>query len=323
MNRAYALSFLTLLVPFAACDGEETVDGQELTIESFAEIYQDARCDYVVRCGFAPDAKTCHDVIIPDQAVLQGVGWVVFGTLGFDQSAAKSCIDSFSSAPCDEQNFFQTVPEGCLKAFTGRGGKGAPCFVSGFGPEQYRFAECADGFGCAPPMECDSACCVGSCQPKPAGIPIGQECTEGPCVIDGWCDNGMCVARAKANESCSGANSCVPGYACDGKCFKQSDRAEVCNPNLSVNPCKNYNDICDPDSKKCVALPEAGKACIVNGTFPGGMCARYSSCLEGKCVRLPTAGEDCTGACMAELRCDTEGSMTCGSIPQGAICVPE
>lgn len=325
------LSVLVVLVSASACDdgtGGGGGNSGELTVDTFYEAFDSARCDYFVRCGYLHDKALCGQAYGADADAAQGVASTVFGSLGFDAAKAKACVDSFAIALCDtapSAGVSDSIEAACSAAFTGKGADGAACFQG---------VECTSG-NCET-ESCTDQCCLGKCKAEVL-IPEGGACpNDGKCVAGAYCDTEdmpVCKKQKGANEACSNPYSCVDGYVCDdqgGKCFKQSPTGASCNPTLATSPCEqSAAEYCHPDTKLCTPLPKPGEPCVASGPFMNA-CARDSHC-EGSsgtnlCKQLPAEGEPCLGdapgVCLGSLQCqDVMGMPTCVRNP-AHTCVP-
>lgn len=308
MPSAYRLGFfVTALASFslpAGCGGDEELD---LTIETFAQTYDAAYCDYLVRCNAMPDLATCTRVVGPDENIIQALNSTLYGNLAFDDAGAEACIAAVKDATCDTSGgFAKAIRDVCTSAFTNKGKAETPCFVD---------LECEDGLECDLDPACTDACCPGKCSASQTGVPVGGDCTTAPCVVDAFCDRmgdmptdpGTCKARGEASANCGAANECKEGLTCDTggsrTCFQQSRTGEQCNPDLENNPCLNANEYCDAATSKCVALPKPGQPCVASGPRMN-QCAVYAVCNMGTCQKKPDVGEACMNDnCIGNLDC--------------------
>lgn len=307
---------LVLSASTVACDDGTGGGGgstAELNLGSYYAAYDKARCDYFVRCGFLSDKSKCDVAFGPDRDASQGVASAVFGSLGFDATKAKGCIDSFAIAVCDTSPYYglpKSVEEACDAVFTGKGAEDTACF-SGI--------ECQSGF--CEVQNCNDACCEGKCKANPL-IASGGDCAGGKqCVATDYCDQDMntCKPRKGANEACPQPGSCVAGYVCDdqgGKCFKAAPSGASCNPTLMTSPCEqSAAEYCDPDAKVCKAFPKVGEPCIASGPNMSG-CGVDAYCDNGTCAARPGEGEMCLSGsvCLGTLECD-DMTMICTRAP--------
>lgn len=307
MPRAYRLGFAAAAVVSIAlpvgCGDSEVVD---LTIETFAQTYDAAYCDYLVRCNAMPDLAACKRVVGPDENIIQALNSTLYGNLTFDDAGAEACIAAVKDATCDSSGgFAKAIRDVCTNAFTNKGKAETPCFVD---------LECETGLECDLDPACMSACCPGKCSTSQTGVPVGGDCTTDPCIADAFCDRmgdmpndpGVCKAKGQASAACNAGNECADGLTCDGgsrTCFQQSRTGEQCNPDLANNPCLNANEYCDATSSKCTALPKPGQPCVTSGSRMN-QCAIYALCQEGTCQKRPDVGEPCMNDnCLGNLEC--------------------
>lgn len=301
---ASTLATTAVLIWATHCDDAGTTD---LTIETFAQTYDAAFCDYLVRCNAMPDLATCKRVVGPDPNLIQALNSTLYGNLSFDEAGAGECIDAVKSATCASvSGFGKAIREVCGKAFANKGKAQTPCFVD---------LECEDGLECDTDPACKDACCPGKCSNSQTGVPIGDDCSMAPCVADAFCSmEGMmrtCKKRAEASERCNNAAECADGLTCDNgskTCFKQSRTGQQCNPDLANNPCLNANEVCDPASSRCANLPKAGQACVASGPMMNS-CSSYAVCVDGTCQKKPDVGDPCPGGgCIGNLQCQPPGN---------------
>lgn len=324
------LGLFGLMAASTACDDSTGGTGggsSELTLGTYYDAYDKARCDYFVRCGYLSDKSKCDQAYGPDRDAAQGIASAVFGGLGFDAAKAQTCIDSFALALCDTPPYAglsKSIDVACDAVFTGKGAEGADC---------YDGVECESGYcDTSMAMGCDGQCCVGKCKAIPL-VPSGGDCAGGlTCVDTDFCDpmENKCKPRKGANEACTTAYSCVAGYVCDdqgGKCFKAAPSGGSCNPTLMTSPCEQAAaEYCSPDTKTCVAAPKVGEPCIASGPNMGG-CARDAYCTNetgtSVCKALPSEGEMCLGdpgTCLGTLECD-DATKLCVRKPT-TTCLP-
>ena len=162
--------------------------------------------------------------------------------------------------------------------------------------------------------ECTEPGVWGACADVFAGmLPEGAPCDSTPqCASDLYCDGadssdrcaGVCRARARAGEPCTGArSSCADGLTC-------SD-SDVCEPLAAAGESCATSDCerdlhCDSNALECYESGDAdGRGCMEDWH-----CPTTHRCLSGLCGRVtvePRAGvgEACDGAmrCSAYLKC--------------------
>ncbi|MFO0551807.1 MAG: hypothetical protein U0271_25700 [Polyangiaceae bacterium] len=320
-GAAIALVAVAPLAVVGACGDDTTGTApDDLTLEAFPEAFRDAECTRAVSCLLFPDVDACKAALAYDRWLVDSVGAAAYGKITYDPAKAKECIDALTNASCESAYFVPpAVRESCDPVFGGRGAVGAPCLSA---------AEC-QGTVAACEGSCGEDCCEGTCVSADAFGQEGDACDDlTPCAPDFYCsfvEGGTteCVKRAGANETCV-IDGCIDGYQCDNatlKCFKQATSGAQCNPGLT-DACASLGEYCSADTSKCVALPEAGQPCAVNGTSDM-ICARYAVCLDGTCVARPQAGEACIGSsvCLGDLQCSGDPDNLCLPLNNARACV--
>ena len=322
-----------------ACDtvgpgaDEPTIGRKDL-----ADAELDARCEYLVRCGFYPDDATCKDVERPDPQLVQAVGTSVFDRVEIDGEAAHVWIETLRNLSCiATHEVAQELQDARLPVFAGNVKNGGACFSD---------------YECVEDNVCDRSlcpqqqlCCTGSCvvftilaERDPCPLPSGdgarilaqcdpitycqapevEEGAEPPTV-------GTCTLRVENGLPCTSNAGCVDGQRCDvqdsGACFKLSPHDGPCNAMLATNPCLEINDTCDPASTTCTVAPGPGEAC------PRGQCAGWATCRDDDgdpmtpevCIAFARRFEACDMIpCLGDLVC-REGF--CADITTEYVCL--
>jgi hypothetical protein len=294
------------------CDEEGSSEptGRDLRADEI-----DARCEYLVRCGFYPDRDQCITSEGPDTGLLQALGAEAFGRVEYDYEAVEAYIDTLRGLSCDDTlSNAQLIADARAAAFSGKIEIGGDCFAD---LECEGEAVC-DRNACNP----GQLCCTGSCVAITT-LAIGDSCpltTDGPritsfCGDDAYCapppDDGggmpaaagTCTLRGTNGDPCDYVDACGDGQRCDtggsNTCYRLSGSGEMCNPMLQRGSCLGINETCDPGSSTCQVAPGPGQAC------PDGRCAGYAFCDDmGMCVGRPGLGESCdVGPCLGDLFC--------------------
>lgn len=335
-----AACVLTLAAPFFAggCGGDETTPppgSAPIPIESIRKEFEAARCEALVRCGSMPDAATCLAVSGSDQNVLQLLADVVYGTVVYDEAAARSCVNALKGASCDGlSSSLNAVTSACEGAFQGSVPEGGGCVTD---------QECQGKGRCDKNM-CmgNGPCCIGVCVPEVPLVGLGGDCSmpESFCVPQAYCDNSgqgggapTCATRNDNGQKCNQVDACLEGQRCDtngdNTCYKLSAEGQQCNPTIATGSCLRVDNWCDTTEKKCVKLPGAGQPCAdVNGSLK---CLDYAYCDEMAmtCKSKPREGEACMQGgpeCLGALYCGQD-PMTmmdvCLSPPPASVCVLE
>jgi len=300
------------------CDDDPppTVETRDLAADEL-----DARCDYLVRCGFVPDDATCREVEREDQALVQALGGSAFGRVDFHPEAAAAWIATLRELSCLATNeVAQELADARAEVFGGTIANGGDCFADD---------ECVAGSVCDR-QACpgNQLCCTGSCVsfeilPEQAACPLPQNNTRlfARCDDITWCQppevedgaepptEGTCVLRVENGQPCETNEACLDGQRCDSQdsqtCFMLSPHGEPCNPMLVNNPCLEINDACDPGSSTCQIAPGPNSEC------PQGRCAGWATCQGGNgdgevatCLAYAGAGESCEMTqCLGDLNC--------------------
>ncbi len=153
-----------------------------------------------------------------------------------------------------------------------------------------------DALACAPTFDSDDDDeCVRPCYPLHGEVLAGQPCDRSSdysncaqgldCQVDECDDEGNCVGR------------------CTDPCFGTCGRD--CGEDAQ----------CDNDSGNCKPRPGLGDECFSNDCASGFVC-EYDDIGDGRCIRVPELGDDCTttGTCADGLRCEFDnmtGEGTC------------
>lgn len=295
-----------------ACDQEDApvVESADLRADEL-----DARCEFLVRCGFMPDRDTCFATQTHDDGLVQALGGISFDRTGYDPELAAVWIDTLRNLGCEATlENARLLAEARAPVFAGRLDEGGSCFAD---------EECSEGLVCDRSM-CpqQQLCCTGQCVEQQV-LTVGQRC---PLPQDGvritavceelaYCQlppddgsgmpptEGTCVARSDNGLPCDAVDGCLDGQRCDvngsGNCYKLSASGEMCNPSLQQGSCLAYNEACSPASSQCEAAPQPGQPCVL------GRCVGWAVCQEDTCVARLRAGEACDGSipCLGDLRC--------------------
>ena len=246
-------------------DAGNVIDAGLSPLETCA-LLNSARCEVEARCGLIDDT--------PD--------------------ARAECQRAWEATWCGPKTWPNHVTAGVLKL------------------DSERVADCLSQLGA---QHCDEwATLPEACQrfllPR---VPLGQPCYDGyeECLDEGVCRGTVCPRtcqpRAASGERCTADGECRAGLLCRmqlldtgvGTCLAQSSLDGNCVRDgdcLSGLFCSEL---------KCVALPQAGTACLSN------RCLADSFCDAGECYARKPPGAPCTGdECQASLVCSPQ-SNTC------------
>ena len=168
-------------------------------------------------------------------------------------------------------------------------------------------------------------------------VPLGQPCYDGydECLDDGVCRGTVCPRtcqpRASSGDRCTSDGECRAGLLCRMQLFDTG--VGTCLAQSSLNgSCARDGDCLTGlfcSELKCVALPQAGTACLSNRCLADSYCDA-GECFSRKSLGAPCAGDECqdslvcspqSGTCVAAVVALNE---TC-ALPQrcttGAICL--
>ncbi|MEM6993687.1 MAG: hypothetical protein AAF721_24450 [Myxococcota bacterium] len=329
-----------LLVTLAFGPACDTIGGEEepkVESRDLAKDELDARCDYLVRCGFMPNEETCKDVERQDQALVQALGGSVFGRVDFNPEAAAAWIETLRELSCVATNeVAQELADARVEVFKGTIDEGGSCFADD---------ECVEGNVCdRTACTGQQLCCTGTCVEfqilaERATCPLPQDGVRllARCDDITWCQpppveegnegppptEGTCTLKVENGLPCDSSEACADGQRCDtqdtGTCFKLSPHDAACNASLANNPCLEVNDACDPGSSTCQIAPGPGEAC------PQGQCAGWATCRgddmgnPATCLAFPQRGEACDQLpCLGDLVC-RDG--VCQDLTTSVVCV--
>lgn len=312
---ARLLHFLVIAAPllaFPACEEPE----EEINAGNLKRQEVRARCEFLVRCGFAPDQGSCEAAAGPDWGLVQAVGVSNLGRVEYDPKAAQVYVEALSQRTCSStEESAREITNLRADIFVGKIEVGDVCFAS---EECVGDAVC-DTWAC--PGE--QVCCTGRCVAKRV-LATGDTCplADSPelyyteCPLGTFCrpppDDGsgvpplagICSPRVDNGQPCVSNGECLDGQRCgNGQCYKLSTAADPCNPMLQAGSCVDFNQACDPASSTCATAPGPGAACAQD------QCIRLAVCIDGLCVARPRLGEPCDGSvpCLGDLYCGGDG----------------
>ena len=314
MKTLRAIIISLSVVSLGSCGGGDAKNGS-IPSDQFAAKALDAICTLEVRCGGAPDKKSCEGSLFEK---LQTPADIKSGKILYDGSAAADCLATLASEPCSFSQTAQveTLPP-CMKLLAGTVAVGGACLIS---------EECVSQ-SCNLNACAGATCCQGTCR---AQVPVGGDCTADPfvCTHPSICrtalvagtslTKGTCVAPIAAGQPCTAGDLCAPGKFCNtdgssptGTCGDRPQEGKPCPD----GQCDQLTDRCDSATNTCVAKIAVGGACAVEG------CVDYARCdpTSLKCVALAAPGAACTTSadCFADLPCD---NGTCTSPPAVPAC---
>lgn len=325
------LLFLTLLVPMA-CDsgsGGKTIKTNEDFIKYLADKYPAAYCDYLQRC---PDTDMPAGLTSSQCRVLFGqffmmemsmsMGWVLDNGATYDVKKVDECLAALKNLECGKD---PDSVAACRQAISGTLANGQPCSddaqcTSGYcDTEQACPGVCAATLAansdcnytrqCNPGLVCDYV--DNKCKTNATSLNPGDECEwycgyGMECVYDYETWDATCQEWLQANESCEPHDGpeCAPGLGCD-------EGSGQCKPVTIVNEggtCDDQVKVCDFTKQlycvqgSCVRIPGAGEDCLM-----GEACWHGTYCgTDTKCHALKAVGESCTANAECQSRkCST------------------
>lgn len=309
---SWAIAAVAIVVIGASgCDEEEA----GIAVEQFPDRELDARCNFLVRCGFMPNLDFCLEANGTDPEAVQAVGAIAFERAEYDPGAAAHYVELLRTASCDlEELVARELDDAREAVFTGKVPEDDPCFADW---------ECAGNAVCDR-QECpgDQLCCTGRCVTKRV-LTVGDDCPlEGnpdllytACEPTAYCEPpqdwegeepplvGRCAPRVDNGMPCTSSAQCLEDQRCDvngsNTCFKLSLTGEMCNPMLSEGSCLGLDRVCDTNLSTCVERPRPGEACVQ------GRCIQWAECRDDVCVARPGPGEPCGDGppCLGRLQC--------------------
>lgn len=314
--------------------------GGGVALEELPDEYSDALCSIVDEC-LPPDVAGAT-VFGPTscRANFSGVlragldstnVLIERGTLTYDASAARACIDQSRALGCDA--FIAPAPEVCSRVFIGTVEDGGDCSVND---------ECAGDAYCDSPLCPDQA---GVCTPTGG---TGDACAaDAECTVGLACEDQVCRVPASTSGGECGGDS---GLECPLDEFCSGDSPEergTCVPWDSIRT-QAEGDACDPENDE---LCEQGLACAITAVIPAvtwecrarvgageacsvavpNMCPDTHYCdtpamaFEGTCEELPSDGEPCATtvfgeACAPGHVCDPTTTECVQPQDNGAAC---
>ncbi|HYQ47263.1 MAG TPA: Dickkopf N-terminal cysteine-rich domain-containing protein [Polyangiaceae bacterium] len=284
---------------------------ESIPLDRIAQPSLEAECEKLERCGLAIQFEQapggCVGAQLADwQAAFDGVkDEIARGTVVYDPTAARACIEARRNARCDSLGF----PRACEALIDGTRRAGEAC---------------QSGVECEQDLQCQG--CPGKCTPLRK---LGQACSdEAPCDVTLECVEGQCAARPLEGDACGSVISryCLGSEHCSGE---TDDSPGVCQPQRVVGRGEDCGSglgvFCGLDSA-CVQQKQADESVrevCVERSRSGGTCWHgiQDTCPEGeycpltiedqlrglaaKCRPLAQPGERCpaSNGCAPGGRC--------------------
>jgi hypothetical protein len=311
--RRFALALAFALL--SACSNDGTT-GEPVGFDEFTDAFEDAICQWYLRCGVVEDVATCDLLGIERKLDASLVAAVQDGSVIYQPDDAGTCLAEFAGRSCERRDLFYTF-DSCELAFEGTVAEGGACAID----EQCISHDCDRQL-------CSEACCPGTCVGNTLVLRphLGESCIERRDCIDSQCDdNRICAPLLALGEPCNEGFDCVSGK-CDGEpkqCVTVGGHGEPCVASAPTDyECSELNDYCDPTSNVCVSFGRTGDAC--DEQHP---CSTLYKCgSAGTCMLGNLVGDSCDGEheCVDASYCDKTGSMTCvPPQPDGASCTEQ
>jgi len=251
-----------------------------------------ALCERATGCGHFTDPESCLRVTFDaDRLLEEGES----GCVRYFPERMDACTARLSEAACTWTDLVGTLLGECTAPFEGTLGPGEPCASD---------LECESRACLGAP--CGEACCTKVCAARDA--PVGSACRyHEDCVEEAFCDEGACAPLRPAGTPCTadGAVTCEDSLWCiAGICTVPPGEGEPCGASAFFFSCDDQRDQCDDETRKCVRTVAVGAPC----SDDGARCIAQTTCKDGHCVPLPSAGEPCEdGLCLGDLLCGTSG----------------
>jgi hypothetical protein len=219
------------------------------------------------------------------------------GIRSFDAAVAKSCVESWRTAPCDRWYSYLFVPSWrllhCEGVVTGMTGEGSACPGGDF--------DCVSG-------ECDL--CGPTCtEPTTVSVAtLGEDCSRAECAAGLVCRlrTRECDQVVAEGETCwrdgDQTNCPYSAYCADGTCMNRPRLGESCEDGLAPG--------CSPAGHcaggLCSRWQALGDSCGASGL----LCHPAFHCNNGRCSQGPGLADVCTSTVAAPCRlydCDEPG----------------
>ncbi|HEX5058199.1 MAG TPA: Dickkopf N-terminal cysteine-rich domain-containing protein [Kofleriaceae bacterium] len=312
---------LAMVVMATGCPDDDGDGSNYVAINQIKSAYQDAYCQYLVRCGQFPDQAACVGANLSSSFSLDPniVASVLAGKTIYNGGAVKACFAALAQRSCDKTSASaRSVPLACRDFLRGTLGAGQACLLD----EECVSQQCV---GSQPDISCAMGSCLGDTPPAIQLAAIGEQCTttEG-CVEGAYCDTSLlrCAALLDSGMPCTNNGECNYGLGCGGAtgartCKLLPTEGEPCPDFL----CREDGQYCNPNGVCAkVGLPPA--TCTSNAE-----CSLYYPCdfttSTGMCKQGPGLDQSCSGTnrCFAVgTFCDSSTFMCVAVRPIGGAC---
>jgi len=346
---SYAFAALALtLVGATACERSPFTPPLPSTpYEEYRAAYEQAVCEWQVRCTFAASIESCRDSSLSDRDGHYLDAAVAAGTIKYDGVSAYDCLEELAEVTCDRDESLSEQAPSCGLVLEGLVPPDSACMIGD---------ECALDGVCGVAPGCEESCCPGNCRVVNITAELGESCVNNnvrcaagsycarepdtgvrtvcaarrpldagcsddfnACQEDLSCDGLTCRARALAGESCSAA-ACASGLTCaylnDASqiCVAPAELGAPCEPEAYSGACLHLAARCNYDTRVCELLGDVGESCT-NGCRPytfcdyqSDTCRAYAS-LSEPCGWFPIGQYDGIWIqCGGDLQCETNGN---------------
>lgn len=262
----------------AACGG--------VSREHFNAELVTALCEQYVRCGVAHDLESCRQVQSWQPRPTQGPGSkydraLKAGRIRYDEGAARRCLDSIRSDPCEEYPYWYSQSIMGVE----------------YRPEcRFLMGQLVDGEPCQWDMECGR----------------NSYCSASP----GTGCFGKCTPHKQVGEQAPSPRACAPGLLhVEQICRQPAEEGQACST-LGIYPDGCGTGLsCDTETAVCQRLQDLGEPCDRQTTF----CQWHLVCAQGVCQKrqglggacpVGSAGHDQVIPCQWGLSCVGEEGST-------------
>lgn len=316
----------------------DTSIGGPADAAGFCTAYAAAVCEGTSACTCVDDFDgPCEDLVRTncERGLAARLGGIVLGSITYVPEAASACVDGVRAhaATCGAPTE-AARPVSCGEILRDMATLGGSCSQLGLG------MRCALGEGfCNPETRlCTALLTEGACMGTLA------------CADSHMCENGACLPRLVAGDTCTNDYRCAVGLACgeDGRCGAPGpaatacQRSEQCGAGLAcvsgacaeaapvgaecrLDECAGEAYCEVGDQRVCQKLGRDGETCNFNDSdCEAGLICDYTRQPIARCAPIPVSGEACpTGRCVEGAVC-TAPEQVCEKAPElGEACNPD